>query len=278
VHLVDDEDIDRDHNLARYVMAAETDDGARKVEVARRAFTGDLELAPHDMRLGAFFAAFGHRWERVMLALDSARDRRAAQASLPNWIANAWTQPGDLGVSVHGPFSSEAACVRCLYLPEGALPNEDRLIADALRIPERLMEVRVLLHNGSGVPRTLLDAVAAKFEVAIDLLLPFEGKPLRVLYTEGLCAGAIVGIDSSTGPTRETHVPLPHQSALAGVLLAAAVVRDAITGHAADTLVTRINVLRPLASEITLPALRDARGICICTDPVYANAYRSKYV
>lgn len=277
VHVVDHEDIDRDHNLPRYVTALEADAGQRKVEVARRAFTGDLEPVPQDMRIEAFFAACGYRWERVLLALDSARDRRAAQASLPRWVANAWTQPGDLGVSVHGPFGDAGACVRCLYLPEGPVPSEDKLIADALRIPERLMQVRVLLHNGSGVPHDLLEAVAAKFEVPIDSLLPFEGKPLRHLYTEGLCAGAIIPIDSTNGPTRETHVPLPHQSALAGVLLAAALVRDTLAGHAHQTDVTRVNVLRPLAPEITSRALRDDRDICICSDPDYVRAYRAKY-
>jgi hypothetical protein len=277
VHLVDDEDIDRDHNLPRYVLALEAQAGQRKVQVARDAFKGDLVPVPHDMRIEAFFATCGYSWERVLLALDSARDRRAAQASLPRRVVNAWTQPGDLGVSVHSPFGEAGACVRCLYLPEGPVPSEDELIADALRIPERVMQVRSLLHNGSGVARDLLEVIAAKFEIAIDPLLPFEGKPLRQLYTEGLCAGVIIPIDSN-GTTRETHIPLPHQSALAGVLMAAALVRDATAGPVQQTEVTRVNVLRTLAPEITSRALRGNRGICICSDSDYVRAYRAKYV
>jgi len=136
----------------------------------------------------------------------------------------------------------------------------------------------VLLHDGSGVARDLLEVVAAKFEIAIDRLLPFEGKPLRQLYTEGLCAGVIIPIDSTNGATRETHIPLPHQSALAGVLMAAALVRDATAGPVQQTEVTRVNVLRTLAPEITSRALRDNRGICICSDSDYVRAYRAKYV
>jgi hypothetical protein len=60
-----------------------------------------------------------HRFDRVLLAVDSAADRIAAQAALPRWIANAWTQPENIGVSRHS-FLGEAPCVACLYMPQGA--------------------------------------------------------------------------------------------------------------------------------------------------------------
>ena len=92
-----------------------------------------------------------HQAENLLLALDSAKDRRAAQASLPRRIANAWTQPSDLGVSQHEFL--DGACVNCLYLPEIRQRNEDDIIAEALGVPERLMEVRELLYRRDGAPR-----------------------------------------------------------------------------------------------------------------------------
>ena len=60
-------------------------------------------------------------------------------------------------------------------------------------------------------------------------LLPFEGRPLRTLYTEGFCGGAVIPLGDPERPANDVHVPLAHQSALAGVLLAAAAV-----GHLTD--------------------------------------------
>ena len=54
------------------------------------------------------------------------------------------------------------------------------------------MEVRLLLHSGKGVGRPLLEAMAVKLGLGIEALLPFEGKPIRTLYVEGMCGGAVV--------------------------------------------------------------------------------------
>lgn len=274
IDLVDSETLDLG-NMQRYVLGVRSDEGRPKVEIAAGALTGSLHPVPHQATLAEFVAARGHHQDRMLLALDSARDRRQAQASLPRWIANAWTQPGDLGVAVHR-FGA-GACVSCLYLPEGALPNEDQLVADALRVPDRLMEIRVLLHTGAGVPRALLDAVAAKLGVPIERLLPFEGRPLRALYVEGICGGTVIPLGQNGAPAQDVHVPLAHQSALAGVLLAAALMRDAAHAGPTTTMVTRINLMTPIGQELTRPAQADARALCICQDEDYRRVYALKY-
>jgi len=275
IDLIDDESLDLG-NLQRYVLARRADVDRVKVEIAAEQFTGALRATPRRMTLAEFFASEGYDRDRVLLALDSARDRRQAQAALPRWIANAWTQPGDLGVSVHA-FGA-GACVWCLYLPDGQTPNEDQLVAGALQIPERLMEVRVLLHNGNGVGLPLLEPIAAKLGVGIDALLPFLGKPIRSLYVEGMCGGAVIPLGQVAGvPTHDVHVPLAHQSALAGVLLAAALMRDAAGAGTGSTRITRINVMRPLGSELTRLAQADPRGICICQDADYVARYAAKF-
>jgi hypothetical protein len=274
LHLVDHQEIDLG-NLQRYVLADRSDEGHQKVRVAARRFDGPLRVQQHAEMFSDFVSTNGYSWPRMLLALDSARDRRAAQASLPGWVANAWTQPGDLGVSVHD--FRNGACVSCLYLPEHALQNEDGIVAAALGVPDRLLQVRGLLHTGQGVPRDLLEAIAAARLLPLDALIPFEGVPVRNLYVEGFCGGAVLPLGQAGTPHQDVHVPLAHQSALAGVLLATSAVRDVLEPRRSRTEVTRVNLLRPLANHLTQPAAKDARGICICQDPDYRRQYDAKY-
>lgn len=262
-------------NLQRYVLAERSDESKIKVEVLARYFAGMIRSKPEALRFEDFVASMGYAWPRMILALDSSRDRRAAQASLPQWIANAWTQPGDLGVSSHDFL--DGACVACLYLPEHVLENEDAIIASALGISDRLIQIRTLLHNGDGVSRDLLDSIAKARTIAIERLLPFEGRPVRNLYTEGFCGGAVIPLGEAGSPRQELYVPLAHQSALAGVLLAAAAVRHALGLSRSGTQVTRIDLMRPIGSYLTQAAAKDQRGICICQDNDYRDVYQQKY-
>ena len=275
IHIVDHERVDLS-NLQRYVLTLRTDEGAVKADMAARHLPEGLQPKPHPDTWASFVVAAGYNWARVLVALDSAAHRRAVQATLPKWIANAWTQPGDLGLSTHADLHS-GACLACLYLPSGAAPSEDALVAQALGIPDRLLQVRELLYSGAGAPRELLDSAATALDLPLDRLLSFEGKPLRTLYTEGVCGGAVIPLDHASGPAQEMHVPLAHQSALAGILLAGALI-GAATGHDPEaTAVTRVDLMRPLAEYLTQPAQKDGSGRCICEDRDYIAAYDAKY-
>lgn len=261
-------------NLQRYILAERRDEGLMKTEVASRFLSNGLVAKPEPVTLAEFLPANGYAWDLMLLALDSARDRRAAQASLPRRVVNAWTQPGELGMSTHDFL--EGACVSCLYLPEHALENEDHIIANALGVPERLMEIRLLLHSGGAVGRELLEAIAQKLNVDAQRLYDFEGKPVRSLYVEGFCGGAVLPLGSAGTPRQDVHVPLAHQSALAGVLLAAAALgSDRRAGR--GTKVTRLDPLRPVPPVPTQPASKDPRGLCICQDQDYRAVYARKY-
>lgn len=277
--LVDHETIELS-NLQRYVLAERSDDQRSKVELASAAFAkqqSGIEIATHTLDWASYANRYGYGWERLLVALDSSRDRRAVQASLPRWIANAWTQPGDLGVSVH-PWNT-GACLSCLYLPAGTTPSEDKLIAEALGIarPERELQIRQLLHANAPPPLELLQEVAERLAVPLDVLEPFRERPLRELYSEGICGGAVLPLDRVGSPRQHVHVPLAHQSALAGILLASRFVAHALGRAAAQTSVTRINLLAPITEFVTQPAQKDPRGICICQDLIYEEAYALKY-
>lgn len=276
IHVVDPELVERS-NIQRYVLTKRKDDGRSKVELTGDLVTRGVTLTPHPTSLEAFLAEYGYNWGYFLLGLDSARDRRGAQASLPRWVANAWTQPGDLGVSVHPRFGEAGACVACLYLPHGRQRNEDELVAEALHVPQLLMQVRLLLYSGAGLDRGFLEAVANAVDRPVEVLLRFEGRTVRDLYVEGFCGGAVIPLGSAGHPPQDVHVPLAHQSALAGVLLAAAVVRSALGADPPTTCASRVNVLRQVGVDLRQPVLAARDGRCICDDPVFCATYRAKY-
>ncbi len=273
--IVDHETVDLS-NLQRYVMTTRSSPGAPKSELLAAPFGGRLRATPFVGAWADFVRDQGVDHSRLILALDSAEDRRAAQASLPQWIANAWTQPGDLGVSEHSRFGGPGACVACLYHPLGVNLNEDEIVARALGVDDRLAQVRTLLHLGGGLEPEFLAAVAAALDRPLELLAPFAGRPIRELYVRGICGGAVLPLGTS-GPVRaDVHVPLAHQSALAGLLLAARLVEAARSGTAPDlTEVTALDVLRPIPPMPTRPVR--ANSGCFCGDVDYRAVYGAKW-
>lgn len=279
LHIVDPERIELS-NLQRYVLAERSDaDWKReKVSLQIEPFPEHLILNSHRASWAEFVVQQGYEWDQVAVALDSAGDRRAVQASLPGWVANAWTQTGDLGVSVHGPFGGTGECLACLYHPHSKTKNEDEIVAAALGVPERLMEVRMLLQSGAAVGQPLLEAVAAARGFGIESARQYEDGPILKLYSEGICGGGVLPLGTAGVPRGELQVPLAHQSALAGVLLAAALLRHSIQGDDEEsTRITRIDVMREFPEEPTRASLRRNAGTCICEDHDYQARWVTKY-
>ena len=276
VYLVDPQLLELS-NLQRYALCALADKGDIKVEVVGRQFYGPLEALPYRGEWASFVEDKGYQWERVLVALDSERDRRAVQASLPLWVANAWTQLGDLGVSTHS-FLGSGKCLACMYLPDRESKSEDQIVAEGMRIPGLLRQVRTLLDSGQAVGKNLCDAVADAWEVPPEKLEPFWSKPIRELWTVGICGGAVIPLGGAGPSPRELEVPLAFQSALAGVLLAAEAVRDVlISGASRKTLIRRVNVMRPLGNASRRPERKNGKGQCICEDSDFIGVYREKY-
>jgi len=276
LHVVDHEAIDPT-NLQRYVLATQVDVGTAKVELAHRALANSgIKVHPHEKRWGAYLAG-RKKWDLpvVAAAVDSAEDRVAIQASLPRLALNAWTQALDLGVSRHD-FVGSQACLACLYLPTRGRPSDDEVVAQALGLPDALREVRHLLYSGGPVPQDLVERSAAALKVPVEELLPFVGQPLRAFYSRAVCGGVILALQGSQSTAVE--VPMPFQSALAGILLAAELVVNAGGLREAPLpTTTRLNLLRPLAPFLSMPVGKRATGGCLCQDADYVAAYNRKY-
>ena len=276
IHLVDPQVVELS-NLQRYVLCARSDEGGIKVDIADKEFRGALEALPHRGAWASFVEANGYKWERILVALDSAHDRRAVQASLPRWIANAWTQLGDLGVSSHS-FLGQDACLACLYLPTQKSKSEDQIIAEGLKIPQFQIQVRFLLGNWEATGKEICDAVASAWGIPTEKLDPYASRPIRELWVEGICGGGIIPLGEAGPAPRELQVPLAFQSALAGMLLAAETVCDVLKdGAGRKTVVRRMDVLRALGEPLPQPALKAGTGGCICEDQDFVAAYQAKY-
>jgi Prokaryotic E2 family C/ThiF family len=276
IHLVDPETLDLS-NLQRYVLAERDDVAKTKVELGMRAMGGTLKVLGHPMDWQTFVSTHGYRWSWVLASVDTAQARREIQSSLPRWVANAWTQVGDLGVSVHPRFGGPGACLACLYLPEGPAPNDDEVVAKALGIPDRVAEVRTLLHLAKPVPGPLLAQIEASLGLKPRDLAPFQDQPIRDLYVRGICGGGLLPLGGTNAANQDIHVPLAHQSALAGVLLAARLSREAAGRHRTSTSVARLDVQRRVPEYIEQPSLQRHDGRCICEDTDFVAEYRSKY-
>ena len=276
IHLVDHQSVELS-NLQRYVLCERGDEGGIKAQIARNQFTGALRAIPHRKAWDSFVSTNGYRWRRVLVALDSARDRRAVQASLPCWIANAWTQTGDLGVSSHS-FLGQGACLSCLYLPTQQSKNEDQIIAEALRIPQLQTPIRQLLGTGQGVDKKICDEIASAWGLPIEALAPYVGRPIRDLWVEGVCGGGFIPLGGIGDTPGEMQVPLAFQSALAGILLAAEAVRDILNPNdQTQTYMRQIDVLSPLGATKRQMRRKAGGGHCICEDQDFIDAYQRKY-
>ncbi len=273
---VDPEKIERT-NLQRYVGSTQADrEKARaKTRSVARMFEGTaVAFEGHDVTWGRYLRLNpGLRPGLVAVALDTAADRIALQASLPASVLNAWTQPGDLGVSRHGFLSGP--CLACLYLPDGEVPSLSKRIADVLKLPEA--DIRKMLHSGSKVDRGFLERVSMATGVEAAELRRFENASLSEFYAKGVCGTAYFG-RATRGERGATAVPMAFQSALAGVLLAAEIVAEqARIGRAAMPPVTSIDLMREMGTFLKKPAAKHPSGRCLCQDPVFRAAYREKH-
>jgi hypothetical protein len=281
--LVDHERVELS-NLQRYVLTGQKDEGRQKVALARdivEAQASSIAVEVFPVRWAQYV---GQRnllgIDRVVVALDSAKDRMGVQSSLPRSVLNAWTQVGDLGVSRH-EFLGDKACLACLYLPTGQQPHEDQLIARALKMPEEpqqlLQPLRELLVTDRPVGEEFVTEAARRLGINPELLMPFAHEPLRAFYVKAVCGG--IAIEAAAAPLIEA--PLAFQSSLAGIMLAAELVATSASLREAPLPTkTTVDVTRPLGRRLSINVAKppsDAAVRCICQDEVFIEVYNDKY-
>ncbi len=274
--LIDNEELELS-NLQRYVLGTFQDVTKRKekVLIGRRELTGtQISVETFRATLEAFAEEkCGLVTPTVCISVDNVATRRAAQALLPQLVVNGWTGDQGLGTSWH-VLSRDAACLACLYQPHGQGVSQTEQAARALGLtPERaalLWVTRVPLSDED------LEIAAKKLGVGSRALAPWRGKALGNLYTDVVCGAVPISLPVAN---RVETVPLAHQSALAGILMAAELAKRTSPALSAQSqtepLVSWDDILRPPPAIWVKPRARE-QG-CVCSDPDYQKIYRQKW-
>jgi hypothetical protein len=294
---VDHEVLD-EGNLQRYLLSLAADVGTAKPALIAQALAGtELAVEPIESIWGSDERC-GPGRETVVAALDTKQGRIELQAGLPHELFNAWTQPADTGVSRHQAFGTDP-CLACLGWPKGSRPSRSETIATALGEHE-LRVIHYLSHPipvGQPLPpqvitptgrlplpddakswaeRSLLVDLIARYELPAESFEELKNLPVDALYRDAVCAGIL--IEHGADRSGDVSVPLAHQSALAGILLAAWLVIDRSP---------ELRELRPEATQARYDVLRGGNQVwprqrerterCICGDDDYLSVYRSRW-
>jgi hypothetical protein len=269
LHLIDNETLD-DTNPQRYVLAMVGTVDKQKAAVAKEALDGSGLNGVAFNTDWAGYVAQTDEWRIpvVAVAVDTARARRDIQGALPAYVLNSWTQPGDLGVSRH-EFLWNQACLCCLYLPTGARPNLEQLVAEAIQYSGNIHQLRNMLYYNRPLTSEWLDRIAADMGCERAKLDRFLNRSILDFYNKGICGGTIL-----SNQNVRIQVPMAFQSAMAGVMLAAEIVKGRQRTRS-DVVTTKINLLRPLGKYLNEPETKKAN--CICLDRDYIDRYKKKY-
>jgi hypothetical protein len=295
--VVDDETVVTS-NLQRYVFTTDLDEGALKTALVVRALAGsDLVVTEIRQKWGVDRPLQG-ALDSVLVALDSAVDRIGVQASLPQRTYNAYTQPADIGWSRHEAFGKKA-CLACLYWPRGLGPSDHERIGDTLGESP----MRVLAYLASRLPvgrplpsgifappieatgeeqaawtaRSLLDDVLERFPGNDAVRTSWAQRAVDELYREGFCGGGIITVGVN-GTPQDVLVPLAHQSVLAGIMLAVALLaatEPTLAAARPPELEARFDVLRGLPQSPAIP--RAMTPGCLCADADFIEFYAAQH-
>lgn len=282
-------------NLQRYLLAFDRHVGESKVSVLAEQLAGSGVTVEQIPTAWGADERTQQPVDTVLAALDTISGRIELQASLPRRIYNAYTQPLDIGWSRHEGFGNEP-CLACLYWPTGPRQNRHEIVGAALgQHPARVLRYMIVpgLTIGQPIPAQDLPAdvepelrarwgaipIAHDIGDALfgdrDVLSSRTAASVNDLYHD-MCAGALLPTVAGERH-REVVVPLAHQSAFAGIMLATEllVARDPELAALRPSLPqARFDVFRPTPPR-PLPLAR--RPECVCSDRFYMDEYHSRW-
>lgn len=272
IELIDGQAID-ESNLQRYVLALDAHIAALKTHLASEALSSTgVHLIQRTMSFEE--AADLGLPDTLAVSVDNVPTRRAVQAMLPRLAINGWTSERGLGASWHY-FAESGPCLACEYQPRGRGRSQTQLVSDAFGIVHE--RVAHLWVNQEGLSSLDLETATQHLKLPRGALRQWLNQPIQKFYTDVMCGQ--VALDLS-GVGRLEAVPLAHQSALAGILMAAELIRRTdprlAARSSANPMVVWDDVLH-IAPKIWTQ-VRAARAHCICSDEAYRRRYREKWL
>jgi hypothetical protein len=275
LHLIDPEDIELS-NLQRYCLPFQNDVGIGKVQLAERELLAtklSRKLWPCSLEDFAKNYAGINNLPTICVSVDNIESRRTAQALLPRLVVNGWTSDSGLGASWHR-FIGNSACLACLYQPKNASLSQTELAAQALGVPHD--QLVILWVTEKPLEADVIKNIETHLGLLAGKLDDWKGKRVQDVYSGVICGQ--VGLDLA-GIGRVATVPLAHQSVLAGILMAAELVKrsdPALTARSqTEPLIIWDDVMRmPPKFWVTN---RQKEPECFCNDQIYKDVYQSKW-
>jgi hypothetical protein len=267
-------------NLQRYVLMSQSHVEHPKVRVIQELF---------QKHIGLHIQAYPSTWQDevgnlspdqlqlIATALDTTIERLLVQSVLPQKIINAWTSPDCLGVSRHFDFLNDV-CLSCLYLPVKKAKSESEKIAEALNMGPCEPFIRQYLAINQPIDDQFIAVVSQIGGIEQEKLSLYKDQPVRVLYSEGICGGRVLSVQNEGIASQDMEVPLAHESAMAGILLAAEVIVESLhlRSHPIEAL-TKLNLMRPLHQHLREKESKNYTGKCLCQDEVFQKRYVGKW-
>ncbi|MBI1183583.1 hypothetical protein GC194_04895 [bacterium] len=285
ISLVDHEDIDLS-NLQRYILGVQRhlDNPTSKLSLATDALAHQTSLKILDnepMELTEYTAKHRLTVELLAIGVDNVNDRIRAQATLPKYILNAWTQPGDLGISRHFDFIN-TPCLSCIYWPKGVRPHHSDIVAKSLGLEQMEKEtkiVRQLLSTGDPVGIQIIEEIAKSKKIPMGKLAGFEALPMEKLYSKVACGGDFIEYFDQEDQ-KKLEVPLAFQSVFAGLMLASETIQ--YYTHFNDTkkmTTSRINIMDKLSdyTSFSHKAKKKSAAGCFCGDELFIEEYKTRW-
>lgn len=288
IHLVDEEEVSLS-NVQRYILLEEDDEKGVKVEIAKKYLRQNgLEVLPFKYNWDKYLNTVGNwKIKKVAVGIDNIKDRIGIQSTMPETIFNAFTEPELLAITRHKDFVHNA-CLGCSNIPTAKKKDYTNEIADNCKIPEKANMVKDYynLELPVGVPipnsnqESLLMTIAKANGTTIEKLSRFSNMRLNEFYSDFVCGGVILEVSNGDNQITNVDAPLAFQSAMAGILLAAEIIKDASGQRLEQEQRTDFYHLSPIVNgQNPFHRLieKDTTGRCICRDKDFLNGYVTKW-
>jgi hypothetical protein len=279
LQLVDMENL-AESNLQRYALAEEKDTGVPKVTIATALFhQTNLHIIPHQKSWAEYVSARDN-WHIncAAVGVDTKKDRIGIQSSLPRIIFNAFTEPEVIGISRHLDFLNEA-CLGCGYIPTEKVKNYINEVADNLHISGAAEMIKDYLNRNQPADAPFLALIAQANNIDVQAIQHFAGVHIEQFYSEFVCGGILLSLSGDASGLREIDAPIAFQSAFAGILLAAEIVKY-FSGNSINVgQRTDLYFLQSIggANPLNRPLQKDKTGRCICRDEDFRSVYQNKW-
>jgi len=288
IHLIDNETVSLS-NLQRYILFDEDNENMDKVELAAGRFE-QLGLSIQPFK-GTWAEYVNNRqtWDFncLAVAIDNEKDRISIQSSLPRYIFNAFTEPQSIGISRHKDFVNDP-CLACSYIPTKQRKSYIHEVADNCNISQHSEMVKDYYNLRKTVDdiwppkynESLLMVIANANRIAIEDLNHFKGMQIQQFYSSFVCGGVVLTLSQVDNNIQNVDAPLAFQSALAGILLAAEIVKHfnfPQLKQQAKTDFYHLGSIQKGLNPYHRTMAKDTTNRCFCRDEDFIRRFYTKW-